>query len=161
MCRFDRILSIEMFEHMKNYKLLFKKVSSWMKDDAYLFIHIFTHKNYAYDFEQDDGWMATYFFTGGTMPSADLFHYFQDDVTLNQQWWVNGKHYGRTCEDWLKKTDQNRSTILKIFGNTYGESNAYMWYCRWRIFYMSCAELFNYNDGEEWGVSHYLFKKKI
>jgi len=157
--KFDRIMSIEMFEHMKNYQKLLEKVSSWMKDDGMLFIHIFTHKEYAYDFAQDDGWMATHFFTGGTMPSDDLLLYFQDHVTLVDHWFLNGTHYGKTSEAWLVNTDKHSQQILRIFEKTYGKEDARMWLYRWRIFFLSCAELFNYKNGDEWGVSHYLFKK--
>ncbi|GAC98299.1 hypothetical protein PHSY_005892 [Pseudozyma hubeiensis SY62] len=166
---FDRILSIEMFEHMKNYSLLFAKVSSWLKDDAAsrLFIHIFCHRTTPYHFEEDDGWMAQNFFSGGTMPSFDLFQHFQQHVTLEDSWWINGSHYARTCEDWLKTQDENQKKHNQIDmlrkdavkkGSTAieGEKTFY----KFRIFYLACAEFFATNAGNEWGVGHYLFSKK-
>ncbi|CAO1614834.1 unnamed protein product [Parajaminaea phylloscopi] len=167
--RFDRVLSIEMFEHMKNYSLLFKKVSSWMKDggDSLLFIHIFCHKTMPYHFEQDDGWMAQNFFSGGTMPCHDLFLHFQQDVVLEDMWWLNGNHYGKTCEDWLKKQDANNrggravkalreDAQKKGIDPLEGEKTFY----RFRVFYLACAEFFATRGGEEWGVGHYLFRKR-
>jgi len=161
--RFDRILSVEMFEHMRNYEKLFDKVAGWMKPDALLFIHIFTHKSCAYPF--DDGnagsWMARYFFTGGMMPSEELFLFFQKSVRLRERWRVDGTHYQKTCEAWLAKMDANRDRILPLFETTYGPAEAARWWGYWRIFFMACAELFGFQKGREWAVSHYLFEKKI
>lgn len=155
---FDRVVSIELFEHMKNYKLLMEKISRALKPNGKLFVHIFAHKESPYDFE--DGWMTTHFFTGGTMPSADLLHFFQEDLKLEKQWWVNGKHYAKTCEDWLQKMKASRKEIWPGLEDTYGRDNAMTWFRRWQIFYMACAELFAYEGGDTWGVSHYLFQKK-
>lgn len=159
---FDRVLSIEMFEHMKNYGLLLAKVARWMKPDARLFVHIFVHKLLAYHF-QDDGesdWMSRYFFTGGTMPSENLLLNFQDDVKLLRQWWVSGTHYERTSNHWLAGMDAKRDEILKVFCRAYGERDAAIWFQRWRMFYMAVAELFGYARGNEWGVGHYLFARR-
>lgn len=157
--RFDRVVSIELFEHMKNYQLLMAKVARALKPGGKLFVHIFAHKDSPYDFE--DGWMSTHFFTGGTMPSADLLLYFQDDLKIEQQWWISGKHYARTCEDWLSKMLRERESVWKGLKDTYGsEAEAGRWWNRWQVFYLACAELFAYNGGEEWGVVHYLFEKK-
>ncbi|XP_042397117.1 (S)-coclaurine N-methyltransferase-like isoform X1 [Zingiber officinale] len=159
---FDRIVSIEMFEHMKNYKELLKKISLWMKEDSLFFIHHFCHKTFAYHFEDknEDDWITRYFFTGGTMPSADLLLYFQDDVTVLNHWLVNGSHYARTSEQWLKRMDCNLNSIRPIFEATYGKDSATKWTAYWRTFFISVAELFGYNNGNEWMVALYLFKKK-
>nr|POE65150.1 (s)-coclaurine n-methyltransferase [Quercus suber] len=154
---FDRVLSIELFEHMKNYSLLLKKVSTLLKENGKLFVHIFAHKTSPYDFET--GWMTTHFFTGGTMPSADLLLFFQEDLVVKKQWWVNGKHYAKTCEDWLSKMNANRKQIWPHLIETYGEQDVWRWFYRWQVFYLACAELFAYGGGETWGVCHYLFEK--
>ncbi|CAL0319086.1 unnamed protein product [Lupinus luteus] len=159
---FDRIISIEMFEHMKNYGELLKKISKWMKEDSLLFVQYFCHKVFAYHFEDkdDDDWITRYFFTGGTMPSANLLLYFQGDVTVVNHWLVNGKHYAQTSEEWLKRMDKNITSIKPIMESTYGKDSATKWTVYWRTFFIAVAELFGYNDGEEWMVAHFLFKKK-
>ncbi|KAJ4951578.1 hypothetical protein NE237_028410 [Protea cynaroides] len=159
---FDRVLSIEMFEHMKNYQELLKKISKWMKQDSLLFVHYFCHKAFAYHFEDknEDDWITRYFFTGGTMPSANLLLYFQDDVSIVNHWLVNGTHYARTSEEWLKRMDQSMTSINPIMESTYGKDSAVKWISYWRTFFISVAELFGYNRGEEWMVAHFLFKKK-
>ncbi|XBI11316.1 hypothetical protein VPH35_138401 [Triticum aestivum] len=158
---FDRIISIEMFEHMKNYKALLKKISRWMKEDSLLFVHYFCHKTFAYHFEDknDDDWITRYFFTGGTMPSANLLLYFQEDVSVVNHWLVSGTHYARTSEEWLKCMDKNIATIRPIFEKTYGRESATKWIAYWRTFFISVAELFGYNNGDEWMVAHHLFRK--
>ena len=156
---FDRVVSIEMFEHMKNYGLLLAKIARWLKSDGKLFVHIFVHKLLAYHFEvqgQTD-WMSQYFFTGGTMPSENLLLNFQDDLALQQQWWVSGRHYEKTSNHWLEGMDAAKAPIMAIFREGYGAAAAAVWFQRWRMFYMAVAELFGYGDGNEWGVGHYLF----
>lgn len=156
---FDRVVSIEMFEHMKNYGLLLAKIARWLKPDGKLFVHIFAHKLLAYHFEvqgQSD-WMSQYFFTGGTMPSENLLLNFQDDLYVERQWWVSGAHYEKTSNHWLAGMDAARAPILQIFRNGYGARDAAVWVQRWRMFYMAVAELFGYAGGNEWGVGHYLF----
>lgn len=159
---FDRVISIEMFEHMKNYKELLKKISKWMKQDSLLFVHHFCHKTFPYHFEDknEDDWITRYFFAGGTMPSANLLLYFQDDVTVVNHWLVNGMHYARTSEEWLRRMDQNLASIRPIFETTYGKDSATKWIAYWRTFFIAVAELFGYSNGEEWMIALYLFKKK-
>lgn len=159
---FDRVLSIEMFEHMKNYGLLLAKIARWMKPDAKLFVHIFVHKLLAYHFEDKEqtDWMTRYFFLGGTMPSENLLLNFQDDVKLDRQWWVDGRHYEKTSNHWLAGMDARKDEIMAIFRKGYGEAEAAIWFQRWRMFYMAVAEFFGYAQGNEWGVGHYLFSKR-
>ncbi|KAI5862861.1 methyltransferase [Durotheca rogersii] len=154
---FDRVVSIELFEHMKNYELLMAKIARALKPGGELFVHIFAHKDTPYDYEE--GWMTTHFFTGGTMPSADLLLYFQRDLRIKQQWWVNGNHYSKTCEHWLSNLIANKKQIWPYLVETYGEQDASVWYNRWQVFYMACSELFAYEGGDTWGVAHYLFEK--
>lgn len=158
---YDRIISIEMFEHMKNYKELLKKISTWMKQDGLLFVQHCCHKVFAYHFEElgDESWITRNFLSGGTMPSANLLLYFQEDVAVVNHWLVNGMHYARTCKEWLKRMDQNAAAIRPIMESVYGDS-ATKWAAYWRTFYIWAAELFAYNNGEEWMVAHFLFKKK-
>ena len=159
---FDRVVSIEMFEHMKNYASLLRKVASWLHPGGLLFIHIFAHRTLAYQFEDhgDDDWMTRYFFSGGTMPSEALLLHFQDDLRIQDQWWVDGRHYERTSNDWLANLDAARDECLKILAVGYGADQAKVWLQRWRMFYMAVAELFGYDQGREWGVGHYLFEKR-
>jgi len=159
---FDRVVSVEMFEHMKNYELLLRKVASWMKPGGMLFVHIFTHRTLAYHFEVKDksDWMTKYFFTGGIMPSADLFLHFQDHLKVQRRWWVDGRHYEKTSNHWLAGMDAARAQIMPVFEQAYGQAEAARWFQRWRMFYMAVAELFGYDEGREWGVVHYLFEKR-
>ncbi|TGK01781.1 class I SAM-dependent methyltransferase [Leptospira langatensis] len=160
--KFDRILSVEMLEHMKNYELLFERLSGFLKPKGLFFVHIFTHKKYAYPFEvvDDTDWMAKYFFTGGQMPSHDLLLYFQKDFLIQDQWVVNGKNYALTSEAWLANQYKNKDEVMRILADTYGKDQAIKWFVYWKVFFMACAELWKYNKGEEWIVSHYLFRKR-
>lgn len=160
--KFDRIVSVEMFEHMRNYASLFKKIAGFLKPSGKMFVHIFTHKDYAYLFEDKDetDWMARYFFSGGIMPSNHLLLYFADQFSIDRHWVVNGRHYCQTSEHWLQNMDANEEKIMPIFERVYGPENALKFWSYWRIFFMAVAELFGQFDGEEWMVNHYLFSKK-
>lgn len=156
---FDRIVTIEMLEHVRNYSALFARISSWLKPDGQLFVHIFRHMEFAYLFEVEGSknWMGRYFFTGGVMPSHDLLAQAQSSLVLRENWVIGGEHYARTADAWLANMDANRLALLDILGSHYGEADAELWFVRWRMFFMACRELFGFDGGSEWGVSHYLF----
>ena len=157
---FDRILSIELFEHMRNYNRLFERVSKWLCDEGFLFIHIFGHKELAYTFESKnaDDWMGRYFFKDGIMPSKTLFQKAQSHFDIYDQWTVNGTHYQKTLEAWLEKMRANKQTLRPVFKAHYGSKSRQFWHY-WELFFMACAELFGFNQGHEWQVYHYLMKK--
>ncbi len=157
---FDRIVSVELFEHLRNYRELFRRIAGWLKNDGRLFVHVFCHRSSTYLFETDgaDNWMGRHFFTGGTMPAMDLFSNFQEDLTIEQQWKVNGLHYWRTCEAWLSRLDSHRSALLDLFQAQMSPAQARIALQRWRMFMMACAELFRFRSGDEWFVSHYLLR---
>ena len=157
--KFDRIVSIEMFEHLRNYKLILNSLNSLLKPDGRLFVHIFCHKEltYFYEIKNNYDWMTKYFFEGGIMPSQDIFKYFDDKLEVINQWDVNGKHYAKTCKAWLNNHYKNKDKILDIFDKHYDKPK--IWFNRWRIFFLSCEAFFAINNGREYFVSHYLFKK--
>ncbi|MGH8127028.1 MAG: SAM-dependent methyltransferase [Gammaproteobacteria bacterium] len=157
--RFDRVVSIEMFEHMRNWEQLMHRIASWLVPTGKLFIHIFCHRDNAYlfDTEGTGDWMGRHFFTGGLMPAEDLPQHFQKDLTLSSQWCVNGRHYARTCRAWLRQLDGDRTVVRDIFVGEYGPGEAARQVQRWRLFFMACEELFGWNAGEEWFVTHCLF----
>ena len=159
--RFDRAVSIEMFEHMANHRELMRRVAGWLGDEGKLFVHVFTHKRFTYLFEEAgrSNWMGRHFFSGGMMPSHGYLAGITDDLRCESDWWQDGTHYQKTAEAWLVNTDKASKTILPVFESTYGKANARRWLQRWRIFYMACAELWGYDQGSEWGVSHYRFVK--
>ena len=159
--RFDRVVSIEMFEHMRNYPRLFRRIASWLNPQGRFFMHIFCHRSVPYEFIPKDAsdWMSRYFFSGGMMPSDALPWHCNDALRCIQQWRWNGQHYQQTANAWLARMDQKRDTLWPILEQTYGPQQAAIWWQRWRIFFMACAELFGYRKGQEWWVSHYLFAK--
>ena len=160
--KFDRIVSVEMFEHMRNYQELYHRINTWLKPGGKFFKHIFCHRSCAYEFvDQGPGdWMSRHFFSGGMMPSDDLPLRFQRDLKLAKQWRWNGVHYEKTANAWLDNMDSNKDEIMDILAHTYGTANAGKWFMRWRIFFMACAELFAHGNGNEWYVSHYLFERQ-
>jgi len=159
---YDRVVSVEMFEHMRNYQVLYAKVASWLKPQGKFFKHIFVHRNTPYLFEVKDenDWMSQYFFSGGMMPSDDLPLYFQDHLKLINRWRWDGTHYEKTANAWLENMDAKKAEITPILIKVYGSENVEQWRNRWRMFYLACAELFGYRKGQEWWVTHYLFEKR-
>lgn len=158
--RFDRVVSVEMFEHMRNYQELLRRIASWSRPGALLFVHVFAHSRYAYPYEVEDAsdWMAQHFFTGGVMPSDDLLLYFQENFSIRDHWRLSGVHYQKTSEAWLERLDQHKKEVLDLFAAVYGNNEAKRWLVRWRVFFMACAELFGFANGNEWIISHYLFE---
>jgi cyclopropane-fatty-acyl-phospholipid synthase len=158
--RFDRVVSIEMFEHMRNVEALLDRIAGWLKPEGRLLVHVFCHREFAYFFETDgdNDWMARHFFTGGTMPSEDLYPNMRGDLTVEKHWRVDGRHYEKTLLAWLARLDASRPTVLDMFREVYGPADASRWLQRWRVFFLACAELFGYRDGKEWFVAHYLFR---
>ena len=159
--KFDRVVSVEMFEHMRNYPVLLERISNWLNPEGKMFIHIFVHRDvpYLYEVKDDSDWMSKYFFSGGIMPSAHLFHYFPDHMKVENYWAVDGVHYQKTARAWLDNMDSKKHEIFKVLKNHYGEKEYKKWFHYWRIFFMSCEELWKYKNGNEWFVGHYLLEK--
>jgi cyclopropane-fatty-acyl-phospholipid synthase len=159
--RFDRVVSVEMFEHMRNWPALFARVHDWLNPGGRFFMHVFCHRSTPYAFV-DGGpsdWMSRHFFSGGMMPSDELALRFQQHLRFVQRWRWDGRHYERTANAWLANVDARKAGVLAVMARTYGESAAQVWLQRWRIFFMACAEMFGYRNGQEWWVSHYLFER--
>jgi cyclopropane-fatty-acyl-phospholipid synthase len=169
---FDRAVSIEMFEHVRNHPALFERIADWLRPGGTLFVHVFCHRRFPYLFEADEpdaggaangsgagDWMARTFFTGGIMPSPELLLRCQDDLTVRRQWLLDGRHYERTARAWLENLDRNREAARRVLAGVHGQgAEADRWLQRWRIFYLAVAELFGYRRGREWMVCHTLFE---
>lgn len=157
---FDRVVSVEMFEHMRNYAMLMERIAGWLRADGKLFVHIFCHREYTYPFETKDAtdWMGKYFFTGGLMPAESLLSRFNEHLVVENKWSVNGVHYAETLLAWLRRMDEQRDTLTPFFVETYGKEDAARWFQRWRVFFMACEELFRFGKGEQWFVTHQLFR---
>ncbi len=155
--RFDRIISVEMFEHVRNYRALFARLRPWLEREGRVFVHVFSHARFAYTFSEDpNDWMGSHFFSGGQMPAHDLLMQFDEDLVTQERWWLSGEHYARTLEDWLRRYDDHEEAIRPILAQTYGEEAATKWWVDWRLFFLVCAETWAYGGGQEYGVSHYL-----
>jgi len=159
--RFDRVVSVEMFEHMRNYATLMERIAGWLRPGGKLFVHIFCHHSLMYPFavEDESDWMSKWFFTGGLMPAASTLLCFQEALQIEDQWRVCGTHYQKTSEAWLARMDANRAAIMPVLIAAYGEDEARLWFNRWRMFFMAVAELFGYAGGGEWYVAHYRFRR--
>jgi cyclopropane-fatty-acyl-phospholipid synthase len=160
---FDRVVSVEMFEHLRNYQLLLQRISDWLKPGGSLFVHVFCNRRHTYAFETNgsSNWMGRHFFTGGIMPAAGLLTQFSDRLTITEQFSWNGDHYRRTAEGWLANLDLRQREILSVLKSTYGKADARRWLNRWRIFFLAVAELFAFGGGNEWYVSHYLLRHAV
>ena len=158
---FDRCVSIEMFEHMRNYQQLLQRIHRWLRPEGKLFVHIFVHRTLMYPFETEgeDNWMGRHFFTGGLMPAADTLLCFQQHLQLQQRWLLDGTHYERTANHWLANQDREKDAVMAVLRQCYGDAAAPLWHQRWRMFWMACAELFGYQQGQQWQVAHYLFAR--
>ena len=161
--RFDRVVSVEMFEHMRNYEQLLERIAGWLKLGGKLFVHIFCHKDYAYPFDPKGAtsWMGRYFFTGGIMPADGLLHRFGRHMSVTKRWRWSGSHYQKTSNAWLKNLDANTAAVMPVLEKTYGADGALIWLQRWRVFFMACAELFGYRGGDQWWVAHYLLEPSV
>lgn len=159
--RFDRVVSVEMFEHMRNWSLLLKRISGWLRPQGKLFVHVFTHHSHAYSFGDADNdlWMARYFFTGGIMPSNHLMYHFNEDLKVCDHWVIDGTHYQKTAEAWLANLDTRAGEVRALFASVYGQEEMNIWFHRWRLFFLAVSETWGYRQGREWMISHYLLQK--
>jgi cyclopropane-fatty-acyl-phospholipid synthase len=160
--RFDRVVSVEMFEHLRNHAEVLRRVRGWLKPHGRAFVHVFCHRTQAYPFETEghDNWMGRHFFTGGLMPSLDLLPRFDRDLEVEERWTVNGLHYSRTARAWRERLESRREDVLRVLRDAYCGGGAALWYHRWRLFFLACEELFGYRNGTEWMVAHYRFRPR-
>ena len=158
---FDRIVSVEMFEHMRNHRRLMNRIANWLAPDGKLFVHVFCHQDTPYTFRSDgdQNWMGRHFFSGGMMPSEDLLESCGSNLSLSEKWRWGGKHYAKTCRAWLANQDRDKQHLLKVLASDAGGESAMIWHNRWRLFFLACQELFAFDDGKQWFVSHSLFQK--
>jgi cyclopropane-fatty-acyl-phospholipid synthase len=158
---FDRVVSVEMFEHVRNHRGLFQRIHSWLKPKGKLFTHVFCHRSTSYPFEveEEDDWMSKHFFSGGTMPADELFLRISGRLELESRWRWSGIHYAKTSECWLNNLDRHKTEVLKMFEADMNKAESRRTFHRWRIFFLACAETFVFDNGQEWWVSHYLFHK--
>lgn len=157
--RFDRVVSVEMFEHVRNHRVLTERIATWLRPGGKLFVHVFAHASdpYPFDTGTNGDWMARHFFTGGLMPSDDLLLRSVHDLAIEDQWILSGTHYARTLHAWLDRLDASRDRALQLFAETYGPRRARAWFHRWRVFDIACEELFAFDGGDEWHVVHHRF----
>lgn len=160
--RYDRVVSVEMFEHLRNWATALERVAGWLAPEGRVFIHVFCHRERAYLFgsEGPRDWMGRYFFTGGLMPAEKLLYHFEQHLEVEEHWPVNGRNYARTADHWLANLDARKAAILPVLERRYGVGEARLWLQRWRIFFMACSELFGYKEGEEWKVAHYRMRPR-
>jgi len=160
---YDRIVSVEMFEHLRNWPRMFERLASWLRPEGLVFLHVFCHREQPYLYEDNGSgdWMARHFFTGGMMPSHDLPHHVDGHLQVEEKWKVDGTHYARTANDWLVNVDRQRGLLMPVLADTYGPAEARRWLHRWRLFFMGCAELFGHRNGQEWWVSHHLLRHRV
>jgi cyclopropane-fatty-acyl-phospholipid synthase len=161
--RFDRVVSVEMFEHLRNYRALLARIRTWLTSDGRLFVHVFAHDRFTYGFEPGGAgdWVAKYFFSGGLMPGRDLIPCFDEDFTLERHWWWDGRHYQLTAEAWLARMDGERDRVMRVLTDAHGPREAERWYNRWRLFFVACAEQWGFAGGRQWGVGHYLLAPRV
>lgn len=157
--RFDRVVSVEMFEHVRNHTELTSRIATWLRPGGKLFVHVFAHRSDPYPFEAGGSgdWMARHFFAGGLMPSDDLLLHTVTDLSVEDHWVVSGRHYARTLRAWLDRLDAQRGPVTEVLAGTYGSAEARAWFNRWRVFDLACEELFAFDRGDTWHVSHYRF----
>jgi cyclopropane-fatty-acyl-phospholipid synthase len=160
--RFDRVVSVEMFEHVRNHRLLMQRAADWLRPGGRLFVHVFCHRQHLYAFEpgSNAGWMARHFFSGGIMPSWDYLTRYQDQVVLLDRWQVDGRHYSRTLRAWMDNLDRHRDRVMPVLESVYGRKRSRLSFRYWRIFFMACDETFALDSGQAYFVGHYLFAER-